>query len=163
MVARSTTTQNLRFGDGHVFSIELEASRLAYRHQPPSPAADFASDVRQHLAEPLDFPPLEMSVVPDDRIIIALDRHTPGAAKIIAAVWSAFEKRSVRPHDVVILQPASWKAAKLPDPRSALPKAVAKSMGWVIHDATDKKSQRYLASSDGIHWQSQDQTKRPRI
>lgn len=147
MAAPQSTTQTLRYGDGQLFEIELDASRLAGRNQPPQPSAAFANEVRQQLATPLDFPPLEMAVVPDDRIVIALDRHTPGATEIIAAVWSVFERRSVKPQDVSIMQPASWKADKLPDPRVALPAAVQKAMHWTIHDATDKKREAYLANS----------------
>ncbi|MFM9964400.1 MAG: lactate racemase domain-containing protein [Planctomycetaceae bacterium] len=147
MVAHSRTTQTLRYGDEQVFSMELEPGRLAYRHEPPAAVADFASELRRQLESPLDFPPLEMAVVPDDRVVIALARHTPGAAEIIAAVWSAIERRSVKPKDVTILQPASWDVGKLPDPRASLPSSVQKAMHWTIHDATDKKRERFLANS----------------
>jgi nickel-dependent lactate racemase len=147
MVARSRTTQTLRYGDEQNFSMELESSRLAFRHEPPVPAADFASELQWQLESPLDFPPLEMAIVPDDRIVIVLDRHTPGAAEIVAAVWSIFERRSIKPKDVTILQPASWNAGQLPDPREALPTVVRKAIHWTIHDATDTKRERFLANS----------------
>ena len=139
MVAPQSTTHTLRYGDGQQFQFEIDVSRIEGHNQPPEPSVDFAKEVRQQLATPLDFPPLEMAVVPDDRIIIALDRQTPGSAEIIAAVWSICERRSVKPKDVTILQPASWKSDKLADPRIALPDAVQKAMHWTIHDATDKK------------------------
>ena len=147
MVAPQSTTHTLRYGDGQQFQFEIDVSRIEGHNQPPEPSADFAKEVRQQLATPLDFPPLEMAVVPDDRIIIALDRQTPGSAEIIAAVWSICERRSVKPKDVTILQPASWKSDKLADPRIALPDAVQKAMHWTIHDATDKKREGYLANS----------------
>lgn len=149
MVAPQATTQILRYGDGQQFQIDLEASRLAGRNHPPESSADFGCIVRKQLAEPLDFPPLELAVVPDDRVVIALDRHTPGAAEIIAAVWSVFARRSIKPSDVTILQPASWKFDQLPDPRVALPKSARDAMHWTIHDATDKKRERFLANSAG--------------
>ena len=147
MVAPHATTQCLRYGDGQQFEIDLDLSRLAGRNRPPEPAADFASEVRRQLAAPLDFPPLELAVVTGDRVVIALDRHTPGAAEIITAVWSIFARRSIKPADVTILQPASWKLDQLPDPRVALPKSVREAMHWTIHDATDKKRERFLANS----------------
>lgn len=147
MVAPHATMHSLRFGDGQHFEFELEASRVAGRNRTPEAVADFANDARQQLAAPLDFPPLELAIVPNDHVVIALDRHTPGAAEIIAAVWSVFERRSVKPEDVTILQPASWNAGQLPDPRAALPTAVREVMRWTIHDATDKSRERYLASS----------------
>ena len=147
MVAPHATTQSLRYGDGQQFKFDLEASRIAGRNRLPEPAADFASEVRRQLAAPLDFPPLEMAVVSGDRVVIALDRHTPGAAEILAAVWSVFAKRSISPADVTILQPASWKLDQLSDPRVALPKSARDAMHWTIHDATDKKRERFLANS----------------
>ena len=147
MVVPHATTQSLRYGDGQQFEFEMDSSRLAGRNHPSKPAADFGSTVRKQLAEPLDFPPLELAVVSGDRVVIALDRHTPGAAEIIAAVWSVFAKRSVKPADVTILQPASWKFDQLPDPRVALPKSARDAMHWTIHDATDKKRERFLANS----------------
>lgn len=147
MVAPQAATQSLRYGDGQHFQFDLEDSRIAGRNRPPEPAAEFASAVRQQLAAPLDFPPLELAVVSGDRVIIALDRHTPGAAEIIAAVWSVFARRSVKPADVTILQPASWRTDQLPDPRVALPKSARDAMRWIVHDATDKSRQRYLANS----------------
>lgn len=147
MVARSRTTRELRYGDEQVFSVELEPGRGVSQHQPPEPAGDFAGELQRQLESPLDFPPLELAVVPDDHIVIALARHTPGASEIIAALWSVFERRSVKPQDATILQPASWNAGQLPDPRSALPAAVRKAMRWSIHDATDKARERYLANS----------------
>ncbi len=147
MVAPQSSSHTLRYGDGQQFQLEMDVSRIEGHNQPPEPSADFAKEVRQQLATPLDFPPLEMAVVPDDRIIIALDRQTPGSAEIIAAVWSICERRSVKPKDVTILQPASWKSDKLADPRIALPDAVQKAMHWTIHDATDKKREGYLANS----------------
>lgn len=149
MVAPHATTQCLRYGDGQQLEIDLDSSRIAGRNRPPEPSADFASEVRRQLAAPLDFPPLELAVVPGDRVVIALDRHTPGAAEIIAAVWSVFAKRSIKPADVTILQPASWKLDQLPDPRVALPKSARDAMHWTIHDATDKKRERFLANSAG--------------
>jgi nickel-dependent lactate racemase len=149
MVAPHATTQCLRYGDGQQFEIDLDSNRIAGRNQPPEPAADFAGEVRRQLAAPLDFPPLELAVVPGDRVVIALDRHTPGATEIIAAVWAVFERRSIKPSDVTILQPASWRLDHLPDPRVALPKPVREQMHWTIHDATDKKRERFLANSAG--------------
>lgn len=147
MAASHPHTQQLRFGDGQQFPIEFGAGRVVARHRPPEPMEGFAKELRHKLESPLDFPSLEQAIVPEDRITIALGRHTPAAAEIIAAVWSILERRSVKPADVTIMQPASWNADKLPDPRTALPDGVRETMRWLIHDATDKKRERYLANS----------------
>ena len=149
MPARSSAAHSLRYGEGQSFPFDLDRNRIVRRHRPPEPCADFAAEVQQQLQVPLDFPSLEMTVVPDDKIAIALDRQTPGAAQIIAGMWSHFERRSVRPEDVTILQPASWQLGQLPDPRTALPESIRAAVNWVVHDATDKKREVYLANSAG--------------
>ena len=146
MPVRSSVSQSLRYGEGQSFQFDLERSRIVRRHRPPEPCADFGTEVRQQLQSPLDFPPLEMAIVPDDRVAVALDRHTPGAAQVIAELWPIFERRSVRPEDVTILQPASWHIGKLPDPRAALPDSVREAVRWIVHDATDKTREMYLAN-----------------
>ncbi|MCX7420403.1 MAG: lactate racemase domain-containing protein [Planctomycetia bacterium] len=149
MSVRSSAAQSLRYGEGQLFQFDLEPNRIVRRHRPPEPSANFVADVREQLQEPLNFPPLELAIVPEDKIAIALDRQTPGAAQVIAGMWAHFERRSVRPEDVTILQPASWQMGKLPDPRSALPDSVRDQVKWVVHDATDKKREVYLANSAG--------------
>jgi len=149
MSARSAFSQSLRYGQGQTFHFDLEPNRIVRRHRPPEPSSNFVADVREQLQQPLDFPPLELAIVPEDRIAIALDRHTPGAAEVIAGMWDHFERRSVRPEDVTILQPASWQTEKLSDPRLGLPESVRCEVKWVIHDATDKKREAYLANSAG--------------
>lgn len=149
MAVGKSALQSLRYGDGLSFPLELPSSRIVRCHKGPPPATNFAKSVRGQLDGPLDFPPLEFAVVPDDKIIVALDRDTPGAATIVAELWTTFKKRSIRPDDVTILQPASWKSGKLPDPRAELPKTVRESVHWKIHDATDKKNEAFLANSAG--------------
>lgn len=149
MSARSSVAQSLRYGQGQTFHFDLEPIRIVRRHRPPEPSSNFAADVRDQLQQPLNFPPLELAIVPEDKIAIALDRHTPGAAEVIAGMWAHFERRSIRPQDVTILQPASWQVEKLHDPRSALPESVRNEINWVTHDATDKKREAYLANSAG--------------
>ncbi len=147
MAVRHAQSLSLRYGDDQCLQLHLSSSRIARRHRPPEAVADFADLLREQLAAPLDFPPLEMAVVPGDRIVIALERHTPAADQIIAGLWSEFQRRSIQPQNVTILQPASWRVGQLPDPRTALPDAVRHAIRWVIHDATEKSREKYLANS----------------
>lgn len=116
-------------------------------HDPTESKLDFESSLRDVLAQPLDFPPLEQAVVPDDRVALAIDRNTPHAATIVAEIWRIIERRSVHPSDVTIIQPASFGGQKLSDPRSELPDGVRQEIAWQIHDPTDERQHMYLASS----------------
>lgn len=149
MAAETSISQCLRYGEAKRFPVDLPSGRIVRIHKAPVEAADFADQVRRQLHGPLDFPALELAIVPDDRIVIALDRNTPGAAQIVAELWSVFARRSIQPHDVTILQPASWKSGKLADPRVLLPENVRDTVCWQIHDATDKSRETYLANSAG--------------
>lgn len=147
MTAGSAASQCLSFGHEQSVTLRLQARQIVKEHCLPAVCADVPGQVRQRLESPLNFPPLEMAIVPDDQIVIALERQTPGATQIIAELWRVFERRSVNPEDVLILQPASWKTGSLPDPRTELPESVRKAVRWQIHDATDKKREAYLANS----------------
>jgi nickel-dependent lactate racemase len=147
MSTGSSTIQTLRFGDGQSISLELDAGQLAFRHEPPAPARNVARQIQEQLESPLDFPALELALVPSDNVVLALDRHVPVAETLIAAIWPVLERRSIAPENVTILQPASWQREHLRDPRSQLPSPVREAMRWILHDATDASRERFLANS----------------
>jgi hypothetical protein len=64
----------------------------------------------------LDYPPLSRSVIPDDRVVLALDRETPNAKELLAGVWEVLEEAGVKPRQVMVLEPApaSGKASAGP-------------------------------------------------
>ncbi len=95
----------------------------------------------------MDFPPLRKAIAPGDRVVIALDRHTPHAAVLVRAVWDVLERQNVRAEDLLILQPAAFVSDDLPDPRDALPAPVRSQVRWSRHDPTEKKGCAYLAST----------------
>ncbi|MCA9072613.1 MAG: hypothetical protein KDA84_27005, partial [Planctomycetaceae bacterium] len=53
----------------------------------PPPNPELTSELRKALESPLDFPPLARTVIPDDRVVLALDRETPGAQELLAGIW----------------------------------------------------------------------------
>src|SRR5690606_20095371 len=124
------------------FSCEIDAARIVGQLAAPAPLPRFAEDLRNALAKPLDFPPLEQAVVPGDKVCVALDRGTPEAAAIVAQLWRVFEGRGVKPADLSIVQPAS-AAPPDADPRAALPAAVRAAASWKIHDPQAKSRQAY--------------------
>lgn len=138
----------LQYGRNGRFECDVAAERIAAFRAPPAPCATLRASIRSALASPLDFPPLEQMFVPGDRVTLALDRHTPGAAELIVEIWSVLEKRGVEPEGVTILQPAGLPGPPAPrDPRGLLPREVASQVRWIVHDPTDSKQQAYLASA----------------
>lgn len=140
---------SLKYGEKGCFSCEMEADRISAVHAGPEPSSRFAEELEEALSTPLEFPPLEQAVIPDDQITLALDLGTPEAASLMAAVWNMFAKRNVQPENVMIVQPPNETGGDYADPRSQLPKSVREQIGWKIHDPTQKNSCTYLATSSG--------------
>ncbi len=145
------TTQTIQLPYGYGSSIELSIDEHRVRHVAPGPPAttDLAGRLTAALASPLDFPPLDQAVIPDDRVVLALDRGTPNAPQIIAAVWERLALRNVAPDRVTILQPADSMAGNEADPRTALPAPVREQIQWTIHQTTSEGNgqQHYLATT----------------
>ena len=137
----------LDFGDGQQFACEIREERIVAFHAAPQPNPNFVDELREALAHPLEFPPLELAVIPDDRVTIAVDRDTPEVATIVAAVWERLALRKVAPENIVIVQPLSSDGSKPADPRAALPDSVREQVIWKIHENAERQDLAYLASS----------------
>ncbi|MBL8850272.1 MAG: DUF2088 domain-containing protein [Planctomycetaceae bacterium] len=129
------------------FRFEMEAERIAAAHLAPASLDDPRGSIAGALAHPLEYPPLEQCVVPGDRIVLVLDRHTPCSAELIAELWSGLAHRGVQATDVSILQPADFRGPSPGDPRTALPENVRSDISWVVHDPTRSGDCAYLAST----------------
>ncbi len=147
MALKQSIPINLRYGFAGEYSAEVDAARVAVFRPGPTPRADVAAAVSQALASPIDLPTLDQALVPDDKVVVALDRDTPGAAEVVAGIWSYLERRDIAPANVTIIQPVAV-GAKMPiDPRSLLPISVQQVVAWKIHDPLAENSCSYLATT----------------
>ena len=137
----------LRYGSSGEFSAEIDAARVAVFRPGPVPRNDVAELVSQALASPLDLPTLDQALVPDDKVVIALDRDTPCAAEVVAGIWSYLERRDIDPTNVTILQPVAVGRKTPADPRLLLPISVQQAATWKIHDPLAEGSCAYLATT----------------
>src|SRR5262249_42317091 len=126
---------------------DVEADRVVAAHSAPAPLSDPRAGIAAALAQPREYPPLDQCVIPDDHIVLVLERHTPCAPDLIAETWTALERRDVQPADVTVLQPGDFLGSSPRDPRSALPKSVRTQIGWIVHDPTVSSDCTYLAST----------------
>lgn len=143
------TLANLRmicvpYGTEKNFSCELEASRIIEAAPSPEPCPQLAAQLRKALECPLEYPPLSRSVIPGDRVVLALDRETPNAGELIAGVWQVLEKAGVKANDVTVLRPApaagrTEKPVELPHPE----------MVSVVHAPASEEECHYLATTLG--------------
>ncbi len=137
----------LKYGHRGRFACDIDPRRVVAEHKGPAPCADLQKKVRKVLTTPLDFPSLMQVCVPGDKVVVALDRHTPCAPELVAEIWNMVESRGVDAAAVEILQPAALDSVPLVDPRSLLPEPLRKEVQWAVHDPTDPKRQAYLAAT----------------
>ncbi|MBX3438632.1 MAG: DUF2088 domain-containing protein, partial [Planctomycetaceae bacterium] len=143
----TTRDIDISFGADGRFQCSVPAAQVLLYHAAP-PAVDcLETRIRESLASPLDFPALTQAVLPDDRIAIALDDHTPGAPALIRGCWDVLAAVGADPQAVTIVQPGSAAESQRPDPRTQLPPDVTQQVGLVRHDAADSRGLAYLAST----------------
>ena len=149
MPLKQSIPVRLHYGCGQEFSCEVESNRVSvFRPGPAELSSSAAREaIQKALASPLGLPTLDKALVPDDHVVIALERHTPAAATIVAEVWPWLERRAIEPDRVTILQPAGVDSTPLADPRAELPESVAAAVQWKTHDPTDEQSCAYVATT----------------
>lgn len=137
----------LGYGRKGRMECELDPQRRFVLHRGPVSRGDVRERLRKALISPLDFPPLDQTVLPDDRVVLALDRGTPCAAEMVAEVCQALQGRGVSSGQMVVLQARPPAGVAAVDPRRLLPEEDQDQMGWVCHDPGDGKSHSYLATT----------------
>ncbi|MHB1033356.1 MAG: lactate racemase domain-containing protein [Pirellulales bacterium] len=140
----------LRYGAGTSVSLEFAPGVLLAECLAPRGVAldDPAAAVAAAMVEPLGFPPISKATVPDDRIVLALERGVPHAAEIVAGVVKTLVEAGVPPGDVTILQTKA--DAETEDPRRLLAAPRSSLPNLVTHDPLDHRELAYLtATSDG--------------
>lgn len=137
----------LHYGTDGVFETTLPTDRIALFQPAPEARANFVEQLRDRLQVPLELPSFRQFFTPGDRVVLALDRHTPESARLIEAVWEQIASAGIDPESVAILQPAAIDGVLQPDPRRLLPPEVRERVSWRVHDATDERQRAYLAST----------------
>jgi len=140
---------SLNYGTEGRFSCEIDAARVVASRIGPRAVSQLGDEIARSLAHPVAFPPLVQAVISDDHVVLALDRYTPQAASLVAAVWVVLEDREVDPARVTVLQPVPLNGTPLPDPRSELPEHARQAMAWKTHDPTSDLCAYLAATSSG--------------
>lgn len=135
-------TSRISFGRAQSLELTIQADRVIWQHYPPAALDDLPMAVQNALAAPIDFPALSQAVIPDDRVVIAVETSTPGLETVIAGIWNVLSERGVEPENLTILQPSGGT-----DPRTGLPEPIRGRVIWKEHNPTDKDELAYLAST----------------
>jgi nickel-dependent lactate racemase len=137
----------LPYGNDQRFECEIESDRLVAEHAAPRPNSLYKKELLAALRAPIDDPSIDQAVIPGDRVTLALDRHTPGAAGLVAGIWEVLAPRGIDADKFTVIQPATRLESQLPDPRAELPEDVRAQVRWTLHDPARKNGCVYLAST----------------
>ncbi len=141
-------TTTLPYGARSILELDIPPGALvAQCGQPPGNAiADPARAIAQALDAPLDYPPLRQSVVPGDKIVLALGEGVPQAAQIVQALVDRCLEAGVSAADITLLQSRSDSQSD-PDAAHALLTGLAQPIQRLVHDPLDRNRLCYLAAS----------------
>lgn len=129
----------LPYGSDQRFECEIESDRLVAEHAAPRPNSLYKKELLAALRAPVDFPSIDQAVIPGDRVTLALDRHTPGAAGLVAGIWGVLAPRGIDAEKFTVIQPATRLESELPDPRAELPEDVRSQVRWTLHDPAQER------------------------
>ncbi|QDT16275.1 lactate racemase domain-containing protein [Alienimonas californiensis] len=150
--APAATALTFAAGADGAFPLSAGASLTVCRPGPPS-VADPVAAVRDALANPIEFPSLSRSVIPDDRVTLALSPDLTDPAAVVGGVWGELAKAGVDPQRLALIRgagPGYGGAADGRfggDPRGGLPRVAAEAASFTRHDPEEKEACGYLAST----------------
>ena len=111
-----------------------------------TPISDVVAAVDTALALPLEYPPLAQSVLPGDKVALALADGVPRAATVVGRTVAALLAGGVSPTDITLVRaPCDSGAQVLSD--AALLSESPEPIACVTHNPADRSAQSYLAAS----------------
>lgn len=134
----------LRYGSRQAFEVSLARGSQA---RGPAADADFrgaevAAAVAKSLREPIDFPPLEQCVVPDDRVVLAVDPNIPAPREVIHGLLQALPLSQLNAVQVLLGEEASGGLVQ--QLREVLPTTVE----VIVHQPDHQDELGYLAATE---------------
>lgn len=126
------------YEDG-LLTFEADAARLvaAWPGPPAGPAGDARAEARAAFDAPIGFPPLRLTVVPGDRVVVPLDTTLPEAGAIVGILAEVLREAEVESITALV-------DGRSPGP----PPPTVAGLSVVVHDPTDRESLSYLATTE---------------
>ncbi|MEM8667746.1 MAG: lactate racemase domain-containing protein [Planctomycetota bacterium] len=126
------------------FSASLAAIRseqvLQYERSGRETVTDLAHATYLALQKPLDFPPMDAAIVPDDRVGLAIDPNAPGLAEIVRGILRAVSETAAHDTAVVLWDEASDQTM------ADVQHEVGEQTRVVRHESSDRASLRYMGA-----------------
>ncbi|MEX2142893.1 MAG: lactate racemase domain-containing protein [Pirellulales bacterium] len=141
----------LHFGSASAVAYTPHSRVLHWEGPPAEAIEDSRAATVAALAEPIDFPPLQMAVVTGDKVVLALEPNVPQAAAIIASVVEAVVQGGVSPSDITILRAEDDPQSAAQDPRAELSEASRQQVQLATHHPASRQDLSYLAADEHDH------------
>ncbi len=141
---------SLDYGDATSLLFTPPAScRVEFLDLPASAAtSNLAEQTRAALEEPLEYPPLRMSVVPGDHVAVVIEPGLDASPEIVAEIVAALAQGGVAAADVVVVRSQLDAAAQLADPRLKLPPEIRAAVQLETHDPANRQQVEYLGATN---------------
>ena len=142
-------SQQLTYGrTGQIqFHLSDDSLRADFTAPHGQPLTDVARQVALALAQPLEFPPLEKAIVPEDRVAIALEDDLPQAGELVAGIVAALLAAGVEANRVFVAQTKAGVERDERDPRELLAADIRDQVGHVVHDPAVREELAFLAAN----------------
>ncbi|MEN6493044.1 MAG: lactate racemase domain-containing protein [Thermoguttaceae bacterium] len=139
----------LRYGPDSSVKLEFaEGVLLAECGRPPETACPPSAAVAETLSNPLDYPPLQQSIVAGDHVVVALESGVPQASEVVGVVVQTLVASGIAPDGITVLRTQVDAEAGIGDPAPWLDPEVRKQITMVTHDPTDRQAMAYLAATE---------------
>ncbi len=139
----------LHYGRGGEVTLDLPPGTLVA--ECVAPRGDVSGspmlDARQALDQPAGFPPLSQSVVPGDKVVVALEAAVPDYDAVVAAVVQSVIQGGALPADITVLRTLDDEHAEAPDPRALLAPEIRKDVKLQTHDPEHREQLSFLTST----------------
>lgn len=141
----------VRFGAQSSATLDVPSEALIAICEAPRgrPIDDLPAAVDRALAEPLEFPPLAQSVVPGDKVVLALASGVPQGATIVERTLAVLQAAGIDRHDITLIRTQDDVDAGSADPLAALPRELVAGIRVEVHDPKRRESLSYLAADAG--------------
>jgi len=149
----------LRYGAESRLVVDVDREAVVARCIPArQPLSDPMRAVQDALATPIDFPPLQMSTTPGDRVTLAFDHGVADSALMAAGIVQILRDNGVSASDITILLGENGTRAEAAANRrftaafeSARQHYHLDPITVAIHDSKDRQQLSYLAATeDGL-------------
>ena len=139
----------LEFGRKSKLELELPNELLVAEHAGPrgQELSDVAAAVRSALESPMGLPSIAKMVIPDDRVVIAIEEGLPEAPSLFAGTVLTLAAMGLDPTNITGIQTKAHQALTRDNLANEVPPALRHQLRLVVHDPRDRESLSYLAAS----------------